>query len=1278
MLVLERLSDAEANNHRILATIRGSAVNQDGASNGLTAPNGPSQERVIRQALANAGLEPADVDMVEAHGTGTSLGDPIEAGALLATYGQEREAPLMLGSLKSNIGHTLAAAGVAGVLKAVLAMREGLMPKTLHAEQPSSKIDWEAGRVELLGEAREWEADGHPRRAAVSSFGISGTNAHLILEEAPGAGRDPGPGTSAKDRDGESLFPAGPLPLSISAKDEQALAGQAARLAAHVEEAPELSLADLAYSLATTRAQLPSRAVVVAADEQELLEGLGALARGERPSDAALAAAPTSPSLAYLFTGQGSQRAGMGRELHETYPAYREAFDEACEAIDPLIERSLAELIFAEEGSREAAELAHTTYAQPALFATQVALGRLYGSWGLAPEAMAGHSVGEIIGRPPRRRPLPPRRRQARLRPRRPDGGPALRRGDAGDRGRRAGGPGADRGQGGRALPRRGQLAELLRPLRPRRGDRGVRGDLEGAGQADQAPGRLPRLPLAADGADAGALRRGLREPRLQGSRDPDRLRRQRRAAQSPSRRPTPPTGSPTSAGRCASPTRSRPCWSKAPPPPCELGPDPVLCAMAEECLGEDRELTLAPALRFGHPEPRSAVGALAAAHAAGAQIDWQAFFEGSGAKAVPLPTYAFQRKRYWLNPQGKADPGAVGQRALDHPFLGAAIEDPEGESLQLSGRISLAEHPWLADHAVGETPLLPGTAFLDAALYAGEQAGAPTVEELTLQAPLLLTETPVALRVSLSAPREGTRELSIHSRPEEEAAQWVRHATGALSEAEPSAPAPLGEWPPRGEEIEVDDLRARLAEAGFDYGEAFQGLDAAWQDGADIYAEASLPAELAPAGFAIHPALLDSTLHPAAGAAGEMRLPFSFSGASLTALAQAQLRVRIRVEGEQARIELFDGLGTPLGLIGRLASRPFDPSALPVAGSAADRSTLGLAAPASPGAREGELEAEAWRAPEARERRPRPPACRCSGGASRPSSQRDEEETAWRSAHPRRLLPCAPASPPTPPRPPLGGLAGSAASEHPGRVCLIDSDGGEVHPSGILCGGARRWRAPGRPARGRRCWCRGCGTAEAGEGERPPGARPRAHRPDHRRHRRPRLAWSRVTWPGPTAFATCFLPAVRRSGPGGGGAAGRSSREWVPRSRSPPATFPIASRLEQLLGRHRSEHPLGAVIHCAARPRRRRPCSGAAAEQLERVFAPKADGARHLHELTRDLELTHFVCFSSVAGLLGVPGQGAYAAANRFLDALAAATQRRRAARHLGRLGAVAAREQA
>ena len=383
-LLVERLCDARRNGHPVLAVVRGTAVNQDGASNGLTAPNGRSQARLIRTALDNAQLTPADVDAVEAHGTGTRLGDPIEAQALLATYGQNRTTPLHLGSVKTNIGHTQAAAGIAGVIKMVLALRHGVLPRTLHVTRPTSHVDWSSGAIELLTRSRTWPQVARPRRAAVSAFGISGTNAHVILEqpEEPEEPQQP----AAEDTPSD-------LPLLLSAASAEALAAAGKRLADHLEQTPGLPLPAVAHTLATTRALLPHRAAVLTDDHATALDGLRALA-DNRPAPHLITATATlaGPGPVFVFPGQGSQWAGMARTLHTDHPIFRQALDDCAAALDPLTGWSLTDTLTGSDHSW----LHQVDKVQPALFAVMTSLARLWIAHGIQPGAVIGHSQGEI------------------------------------------------------------------------------------------------------------------------------------------------------------------------------------------------------------------------------------------------------------------------------------------------------------------------------------------------------------------------------------------------------------------------------------------------------------------------------------------------------------------------------------------------------------------------------------------------------------------------------------------------------------------------------------------------------------------------------------------------------------------------------------------------------------------------------------------------------------------------------------------------------------------
>ncbi|MFI9080766.1 type I polyketide synthase, partial [Streptomyces sioyaensis] len=968
VLVVERLSDARRNGHRVLAVVAGSAVNQDGASNGLTAPNGPSQQRVIRQALAGAGLSASDVDVVEAHGTGTSLGDPIEAQALLATYGQGRDEdrPLWLGSVKSNIGHTQAAAGAAGVIKMVLALQHGVLPRTLHVDEPSSHVDWSAGDVRLLTEAVAWPEGERLRRAGVSAFGVSGTNAHVVIEQAP----------VEESAEARQVGDVGVVPWVVSARSREGVRAQAQRLLAHVEARPELGAPEVGFALATTRSAFEHRAVVLGTERDALVDGLKALAKGDDAASVVSALAAPEARWALLFTGQGAQRLGMGRELYDAFPVFADAFDAVCAHFDGELATPLRDVMFGEDAER----LNQTGFTQPALFAVEVALYRLVESFGVRPDYLVGHSIGELVAA-------------------HTAGVLSLE-----DACRLV----AARGRLMQALPAGGAMVALqatedeVLPLLEGQEQRVSIAAVNGpksvvvsgeeaavseiAGRFESDGRKVKRLPVSH------AFHSPLMEPML------DEFRT---VAESVTyAEPRIPVVS-NLTGTLATPPEltSADYWVRHVREAVrfadgirwladhevtrfmEIGPDGTLTAMAQGCLDSDADADLAadqvliPTLRADDRGEISAVlTAAGRAFAHGITINWQTFFPATTATTavatesdttdtptptpIDLPTYAFQHQRYWPRFTGlpAGDLGSAGLESAHHPLLGAALSladsadrtDSTGSTdsaygtvetgaVVFTGRVSVAAQPWLAEHVVSGSVLLPGTAFLELAVRAGDQVGCGQVEELTLQAPLVLPERgAVQLQVAVGAADEsGRRTLGVYSRPQDAETEqpWIRHAAGVLGTDGAAPGADLSQWPPAGAEpVTVEGLYEGLTAAGFGYGPVFRGLRQVWSRGDELFASVELPESAVPdaAGFGLHPALLDSALHAlglvAADQAdeGRGRLPFSWSGVTLHASGASVLRARLSVHGPDAvALELADASGGPVATIDSLVLRP-------------------------------------------------------------------------------------------------------------------------------------------------------------------------------------------------------------------------------------------------------------------------------------------------------------------------------------------------------------------
>ncbi|WP_051951553.1 type I polyketide synthase [Actinacidiphila yeochonensis] len=921
VLVLERLSAARRAGREVLAVVRGSAVNQDGASNGLTAPNGPAQRRVIRQALADAGLAARDVDAVEAHGTGTALGDPIEAQALLETYGRgTRHAPLLLGSAKSNVGHTQAAAGVVGVIRTVLAMRHGRLPRTLHLDRPSSRVDWSSGAVELLTRERDWPDHGRPRRGAVSSFGLSGTNAHVILEQAPSDEPVPtGPDGADGAPGGREAVPApvtapAPAPLVVSARSATALAARAASLAGLLDQGA--SVADVAAALAGS-GRFEHRAVVVAGEAAPAGEALRALAAG-RAHDGLVTADPAAAGSAgparaeqdggaragggtvFVFPGQGSHWPGMGRELLRTEPVFA-ARMAACErALAPHVDWSLSEVL---DGAEGAPPWQRVDVGQPVSFAVMVSLAAMWQACGVRPDAVLGHSQGEIAAAcVAGALSLPDAARVVALRSQ------VIAR-------RLAGGGGMLSvplpEQEVRACVRAcGDRAEVAAVNGPRRtlvgGDPEALTALHERLSARGADVRVIPVDYASHTARVEAVEEELLEL----------LAGVEAAA------PTVPWFSTVDGAWVTGPVDARYWYRNLRRP---VGFHPAVLALAERPFGAFVEVAAHPVLGTSLREcldqarvPAVVCGtlrreeggrerfarSLAELFTAGHAVDWRPLLPPA-ARRVELPPYPFQRRRFWPGaampaqaqapapvPDADALPGtnaapgadvlpraeASGTAVAGHPLLRTVAEAPGtgGPVLTLTGRVSTAAQPWLADHAVHGTVLLPATALVELALQAGERAGCPVVEELVLEAPLVLPpRAEVAVRVTVDAPDgAGHRPLTVHARADDPGAAWVRHAAGRVrpGSAADARPPAAGIWPPVGTvPASPGALYGALAERGYGYGPLFRGLTSGWVRGDECYGEAVLTEAAGgsggsggPGGYALHPALFDAALHTA------------------------------------------------------------------------------------------------------------------------------------------------------------------------------------------------------------------------------------------------------------------------------------------------------------------------------------------------------------------------------------------------------------------------------
>jgi polyketide synthase 12 len=838
--------------------------------------------------------------------------------------------------VKSNTGHTLAAAGMAGVIKMIMAMRHGTLPRTLHAEEPTREVDWTAGNVRLLAENTPWPDTGRPRRAGVLAYGISGTNGHVILEQAPGGSHATSRALAAPEPSGATHADGpGSLPWVLSARSRAALAGQAQALLDHLAERPDVRPADIGWSLITMRAGLPHRAAVLAGDLVGFRDGLRAIADGQSARSVVHGTALDQPKTVFVFPGQGSQWEGMARELIGQSAEFADRIDECEAALAPYVDWSLREVLDGEPG---APTLERVDVAQPALFAVMVSLAHLWQRHGVCPDAVVGHSQGEIA---------------------------------------------AACVAGALTLPDAAKIVALRsQALRTLSGSGAMAAVALCAREAEELvarwPGRVvmaisngPRSTVVSGEPDAveellvscereGTWARRISVDYASHSPGVERIKGALRTAFGTvtARSGRIPLYSTVTAAPIDTARMDAGYWYEnlratvafQDTVEClidaghrvfiEVSPHAVLATGILETL-EAREVTGAflGTLRRGEGTLGTFRAALAQAHTHGVPVDWAAVFAGGAPNRVDLPTYAFDRQRYWLEPDTTAsrDTDSLGITPAGHPFLSARLDLADSEDLLFTGTVSRRRFPWLADHAVRATTLLPGTGFVDMLLHCAEDLGCVGVDELLIETPLVLPEREsVQVQVRVSGPPGEDRTARVFSRVDSGAgdSSWTRHASAVLAAHQSGEQAPglqSEAWPPhRATRVDLAGSYAALRERGYEYGSAFQNLTAMWQRGREIFAEVEVSAERQE-GFGLHPALLDAALHSLLVAESHaLRLPFSWKGATLRSSGATRLRVRLTPAGEHGyALAAADPSGTEVITVEELTLREVSASQL-------------------------------------------------------------------------------------------------------------------------------------------------------------------------------------------------------------------------------------------------------------------------------------------------------------------------------------------------------------